>query len=227
MRVLLLALVASLAAAAALAPAGGASGECHGIQQCIRVPGPWVEVPAHGTAQFLLSCPGGRSIVGGLDAQVTSRDVRITFEGRLGAPVQPGVTTTRYALFVARSFSDRLELFQPLLGCIPTQGGGGRSTVSARVSPPGPAPELRARVVLVSPGTVKFGAVSCQGSERLVDSWHAVAYRMKSPPARRNVGQVSVIEALVRKKVAVTVSATDALSIDVHPVVQVGAVCAQ
>ncbi len=74
-----------------------------------------------------------RASSGGLDAQVTSRDVRVDFVGRLGAPVQPGATTTRYALFRAVSTSSRTQLFQPLLGCVPTQGGGGRSTVSARV----------------------------------------------------------------------------------------------
>ena len=59
--------------------------------------------PAHGTATYLLTCPGGRSVVGGLDAHVTSRDVRVGFDGRLGAPVQPGSTTTRYAFFRAVS----------------------------------------------------------------------------------------------------------------------------
>src|SRR5439155_305554 len=107
--------------AVALGTAGAATNECHGIQSCIRVPGPWVVVPAHGTSQYLLTCPRGRSVVAGLDAQVTSRDVRVDFVGRLGAPVQPGATTTRYALFRAVSTSPRAQLFQPLLGCVPTQ----------------------------------------------------------------------------------------------------------
>ena len=159
--------------AAALAPVGGATNECHGIQSCIRVPGPWVVVPAHGTTQYLLTCPGGKSVVGGLDAQVTSRDVRVDFVGRLGAPVQPGATTTRYALFRAVSTSPRAQLFQPLLGCVPTQGGGGRSTVSARtVSPPGQSLEFRSRIVVIGPGTVRFGRVACKPSERLVGAWH-------------------------------------------------------
>ncbi len=105
MRALLLAFVAALAVAAATAPTGGATNECHGIQMCIRVPGPWVVVPAHGTAEYLLTCPQGKSIVGGLDAQVTSREVHISFDGQLGAPVSPGTTTTRYALFHAYSTS--------------------------------------------------------------------------------------------------------------------------
>ena len=108
---------------------------------------------------YLLTCPNGRSVVGGLDAQATSRDVRVSFDGRLGAPVQPGQTTTRYAFFRAVSISGRTQAFQPLLGCIPTQGGGGRSTVSARVVPVGQPLEYRSRIVVVGPGDVKFGRV--------------------------------------------------------------------
>ena len=210
-----------------LAPAVGATSECHGITACIRVPGPWVSVPANGQAEYLLTCPQGRSIVGGLDAQVTSRDVRVEFDGRLGAPVQPGVTTTRYAYFRAVSISKHDQLFRPFLGCIPTQGGGGRSTVSARtVTPPGQSLEYRSRIVLVGPGTVKFGRVSCQGKEKLVGAWHAVAYRTKKPPPAAHTGHVKVTRVIVGKKVVVTASATDSVSIDVHPLVQVGAICA-
>ena len=227
MRALLAAVVLSLAVAAAFAPAGGATNECHGIQACIRVPGPWVVVPAHGTAEYLLACPNGKSIVAGLDAQVTSRDVRVDFVGRLAAPVQPGATTTRYALFRAVSVSKRAQLFQPLLGCVPTQGGGGRSTVSARtVSPPGQSLEFRSRIVVIGPGTVRFGHVACKPSEKLVGAWHAVAFRTKQPPPVSNSVYVKATHVIVGKKVVVTGSAGDALSIDVHAVVQVGAECA-
>ena len=227
MKALLTMIVVALAAAAAFAPVGGATNECHGIQSCIRVPGPWVVGPAHGTTQYLLTCPGGKSIVGGLDAQVTSRDVRVDFVGRLGAPVQPGATTTRYALFRAVSTSTRAQLFQPLLGCVPTQGGGGRSTVSARVvSPPGQSLEFRSRIVVIGPGTVRFGRVACKPSERLVGAWHAVAFRTKQPPPISNAQFIRASHVVVGKKVVVTGSAGDALSIDVHAIVQVGAECA-
>jgi len=222
----LIAVVSLLAVAAALAPAGAATNECHGIQSCIRVPGPWVVVPAHGTSQYLLTCPRGRSVVAGLDAQVTSRDVRVDFVGRLGAPVQPGATTTRYALFRAVSTSPRAQLFQPLLGCVPTQGGGGRSTVSARVSPPGQSLEFRSRIVVIGPGTVRFGRVSCKPSEQLVGAWHAIAFRTKQPPPVSNAVYVKATHVIIGKKVVVTGSAGDALSIDVHAIVQVGAECA-
>ncbi len=226
MRVALVSLVAALAGAAALAPAGGATTECRGIQACIRVVGPWVVVPARGTAVYLLTCPGGRSVVGGLDAQVTSRDVRLGFDGRLSAPVQPGSTTTRYALFRAVSFSSHVQAFQPLLGCVPLQGGGGRSTVSAYVSPPGPSLEYRSRIAVIAPGSVGFAKVSCLASERIVGSWHAVAFRTKNPPALDNVGRIDTTTVVVGKKVVVSASASDGLSIDAHAIVQAGAECA-
>ena len=102
MRQALAVLVSAIAVvAASAAPARAATNECRGLQTCIRVPGPWVLVPAGGTSQFLLSCPRGRAVVGGLDARATSRAVRVGFDGRVGAPVSPGVTTTTYALFRA------------------------------------------------------------------------------------------------------------------------------
>jgi hypothetical protein len=220
------ALVVAAALAAATAPVGGATAECRGIMACIRVPGPWVVVPPRGTADYLLTCPGGRSIVGGLDAQATSRAVRVSFDGRLGAPVQPGVTTTRYALFHAVSTARRVQAFQPLLGCVPTQGGGGRSTVSARVTPVGPALELRSRIVVIGPGEARFAKVSCQGDEKLVGSWQAIAFRTKQPPNLADAARVRASRVVVGKKVVVTAAASDGLSIDVHAIVQVGAECA-
>jgi hypothetical protein len=226
MKPFVLAFVAAIAFAAAHAPVGGATGECRGITACIRVPGPWVVVPAHANAEYLLTCPGGRSIVGGVDAQATSRAVRVSFDGRLGAPVQPGVTTTRYALFHAVSTARRVQAFQPLIGCIPTQGGGGRSTVSARVTPAGPALELRSRIVVIGPGEARFAKVACQADEQLVGSWHAIAFRTKQPPNLAEAARVRATSIVVGKKVVVTAAASDGLSIDVHAIVQVGAECA-
>ena len=226
MKALAIAFVAALAVAAAQAPVGGATNECRGIIACIRVPGPWVVVPPRGTAEYLLTCPQGRSVVGGLDAQATSRAVRVSFDGRLGAPVQPGVTTTRYALFRAVSTVGRAQAFQPLLGCVPTQGGGGRSTVSARVTPAGPSLELRSRIVIIGPGEARFAKVACRPDEKLVGAWHAIAFRTKQPPDLANAGRIRVAHVVVGKKVVVTAAASDGLSIDVHAIVQVGAECA-
>ena len=189
--------------------------------------GPWVLVPPKQAVRYLLACPRGRGVVGGLDAQATSRAVRVGFDGRLGAPVSPGVTTTRYALFEAVSTSPRREAFQPLLGCVPTQGGGGRSTVSARVTPAGPALELRSRIVVIGPGSLRFAKVECLPEEELVGSWSAIAFRTKGPPALTNASLVRETTRVVNgRRVVVTASATDRLSIDVHAIVQVGAECA-
>ena len=226
MKAAALAFVSALAIAAAFAPAGSATNECHGIPSCIRVPGPWVVVPPHGSVNYLLTCPNGRSVVGGIVAQATTRDVRVSFDGRLGAPVQPGQTTTRHAFFHAVSVSGRTQAFQPLLGCIPTQGGGGRSTVSARVVPVGQPLEYRSRIVVIGPGDVKFGRVACLATEKLVGAWHAIAFRTKQPPNLASVGLVRAHHEIVGQKVVVTASSTDALSPDVHAIVQVGAECA-
>jgi hypothetical protein len=174
---LLVAVVAASTIALTVAPAGNATNECRGITACIRVAGPWVVVPPKRTVHYLLSCPNGRGVVAGLDAQATSRAGRVSFEGRIGAPVSPGVTTTRYALFNAVSTSPRTEAFRPLLGCVPTQGGGGRTTVSARVTPTGPALELRSRIVVIGPGTVQFGRTACLPEEALVGSWSEISSR--------------------------------------------------
>jgi len=220
--------VVALAAAAALvaAPAGHATNECHGITACIRVVGPWVVVQPGREVHYLLNCPKG--VVGGLDAQATSRAVRVSFDGRLGAPVSPGVTTTRSALFTAVSTSTKTEAFQPRLGCVPTTGGGGRSTVSARpaVTPVGPALVLRSRIVVIGPGSVQFGRASCLPEEDLVGSWNAIAFRTKKPPDLTNAALVTATSVAVGRRVVVTASATDRLSIDAHAIVQVGAECA-
>jgi hypothetical protein len=220
-------LVSAIAIVAApAAPAQAATNECRGLQTCIRVPGPWVLVPAHGRAEYLLTCPRGRSVVGGLDAQASSRAVRVSFDGRIGAPVSPGVTTTRYALFRAVSTSGRAQTFQPRLGCVPLAGGGGRSTVSARITPAGPSLELRSRIAVIGPGEVRFTKVSCLKSEQLVGSWHAVAFRLKNPPTLGAGTLVHVTHASVGKQVVATATATDGLSVTGNAIVQVGAECA-
>ncbi len=154
---LALALVLVCACAAVAAPAGGAAQECNGLRVCIPVHGPWVVAQPGTSTTFLLSC-GKHGVVGGLDAVTTSGAVRVSFEGRIGAPVQPGVTTTGSAVFHGVDVAGKTGAFQPWLGCVPASGGGGRSTVSAR-SRPGPALDPHAKMVTVRPGTVKTLAI--------------------------------------------------------------------
>jgi hypothetical protein len=221
-----LALVIALVAAAACVAAapGGAAQECHGLQVCIPVHGPWVIAHKNTETPFLLSC-GSHGVVGGLDAVATSTAVRISFDGRIGAPVQPGVTTTGSAVFRGIVSGKSIGAYQPWLGCVPASGGGGRSTVSAR-SKAGPALDPHARTLIVQPGAVKSLAVGCLEGERLVGGWDALAFRTAKPPRLADARLVRITRVTSGGRVHITVSATDSLSIDDHAVVQVGAECA-
>ena len=225
MKGLLAAIVLAASLAAAWPAAGGATNECNGIQACIRVPGPWVVVSPGATAEYLLACPNGRGVVAGLDAQATTRDVRVLFDGRIGAPVSPGVTTDRSALFRAIVVGGRRQAFQPLLGCI-RAGGGGRSTVSARVVSAGAALDLRARTVALRPGLQRAVSVLCPAGERLAGSWSALAFRTVRPPALAEADAVRLARVAAARGATVTAAATDALSPDAHALVQVGVECA-
>jgi hypothetical protein len=174
--------------------------------------------------EYLQSC-GKQGVVGGVDADTTSTAVRLSFDGRIGAPVSPGVTTTQSVLYRGRLVQGARGAFQPWVGCIPARGGGGRSTVSARAAP-GAALHRVARIVVVSPGEVKTATLACPAPEKLVGGWHAVAFRTKHPPRPADAARVRASHALANGKVVATIAATDALSIDAHAIVQVGVECA-
>jgi len=199
-------LVGALLVLAPSAPA--ATGECAGLPTCIDVPGPWVAVPAQGEAKFLLDCPQRRGVVAGVDAQASSRDVHVTFDGLLGGPVAPGRTTTRYAFFRAVSAHHREGLFQPRIGCIPSSSGGPQTTAYV-ITPAGPPLDLAAATMLIQPGTVKHSTLGCANGEKLVDSWDATAFASPVPPVFADAVHV---ERTTRKGlVSVTITANEAL----------------
>ena len=137
-------------------------------------------------AEYLLTCPGGRSVVGGLDAQVTSRAVHVMFDGQLGAPVQPGVTTTRYALF--HSVLDVVEAGDvPARSSVASRFRVGRAIDGVGARHPTGVRYRRAleHRVVIGPGNVKFARIACTSSENLVDAWHAVAFLDEEPPPSR------------------------------------------
>jgi hypothetical protein len=140
-RIALLGVLAALAAATVASPAA-ATNECRGLQVCVSIAGPWVIVPSAASTpraevEFQLSCPS-RFIVGGLDAQLTDPRIAVRFDGKLGSPVNPGVTTASAAVFraVYTGPPGRTPSFQPRLGCIPASGGGGGIPTSLRLFPP-------------------------------------------------------------------------------------------
>ena len=196
--------------------------ECAGIPTCIDVPGPWVAVPAHGEAKFLLDCPQRRGVVAGVDALASSRDIHVTFEGLLGGPVAPGRTTTRYAFFHAVSGHHRAGLFEPRIGCIPSSSGNPQTT-AYRVGPVGPAVDLAAATMPVKPGTVRRVTLGCANGRRLVDSWDATAFAAPVPPVF--AAAVEVERTVHKGRVAVKITASEALP--QAAIVQIGVRCTE
>jgi hypothetical protein len=218
--------------AALSAPSAGATNECRGLQICVRVAGPWVVVPAglqapRSRAEFQLSCPKGY-LVGGLDAELTDSAIDLEFAGKLGSPVGPGTTTSRAAFFRAAytGNSPRGPSFRPHLGCIPSSGGRSGPVPFRRPSavfPPGQPTVLRVRNVRLRVGLVRALA-SCGKSERLISSWHAVAFYSAAPPNASLIQSVSAVRSMRGNRVEVRARSGPAVQ-TVRAIVQVGAVC--
>jgi len=229
-RLALLALLTSGVVGAAAQPAQ-ATNECRGLQVCVRVAGPWVVVPAargvpRAKVEYQLSCPRG-FVVGGLDAELSDRAIDITFLGKLGSPVNPGVTTSRAAVFNATYAGSpgRSSSFRPHLGCIPSAGGGS-GPVPYKLSaafPPG-EPTIR-RVSNVRLRPLRTHAVSaCAGGERLISGWHAVGFYTASAPSPSLIASVVAVRTFRGGRVDVQARVGTAVS-GVRAVLQVGAVC--
>ena len=108
----LLLLAAVVAGALAAAGTAGATRECNGLQVCVPVAGPWVMTPGRAETQWQLACPK-KFIVGGLDAELTSRALDLAFRATLGSPVNPGITTSTAAVFLGRLVAGRGTVHQP------------------------------------------------------------------------------------------------------------------
>lgn len=229
-----------LVAAAVVAGIGpsraSAARECEGILVCIPVVGPWVQVPSGGTPTYWqLSCPGRGQVIGGLDADRSGR-LEVMFLGTLGAPVGPGVTTSRSAVFVART-TQRLSTFRPLLGCIPGGGGGARGRTGYR---PKPVRRLTAAAPPVEEAAVRrvktvsvpvSGAFrvshGCLAGERLLASSQAVAFRTRRAPSATALDSVHASSRRAGDRVTVTVRSTIARPRGVRVQLQVHAICAR
>lgn len=224
------ALVLVVAAAIVAAGAGnaGATNECRGLQVCVSVAGPWVLVPSTGTprlrAEFQLSCPK-HFVVGGLDAELSARSIDIDFSGRLGSPVNPGVTTTSFAVFRG-SWAGRAggaPSYRPRLGCIPASGGSGGIPTALRSYEPGQPTQRRVQTVDVRAG-LQHVTQRCRAGEHLVGGTHAVGFYTAPPPRPSLARAVRTTQALEGSSVVVTIHG-GALH-GARAVVQVVAVCA-
>ena len=231
MKRLLVAAALLAAIAGTSASSARATNECRGLQVCVRVAGPWVVVPAalstpRPRADFQLSCPRGY-VIGGLDAELTDRAIDIDFLGKLGSPVNPGVTTDRSALFrgTYTGSAPKGPSFRPHLGCLPSSGGGSGPVPRRMLAafPPGAPTINRVRTVRLRPGFVR-ASVACAAGERLISTWHAVAFYTDAAPQQALIQSVSATRSVQGRRVAVRVRSTIAVQA-VRAVVQVGAVC--
>lgn len=227
------ALLLCLAALAAGAGPGGARAgtECEGLIVCIPVAGPWVQV--FGGAKptyYQLACPGRGQIIGGIDAD-RAGPLGLSFQGTLGGPVGPGVTTRRAAVFAAQT-TRPLSGFRPRLGCIPTDGGGGRGRTlqapSRQLQGVAPVPEAttwRVKSVRLQDVERQRVAHACLAGERILSFSSAVAFRTRRPPSLAALGSVRATPRRVGRRVVVEVRSSVARPQGVRVEVQVQAVC--
>lgn len=219
MRRMLVVGVAVCACAVAASPAG-ATNECRGLQVCVPVAGPWV-VPYPGRVEFQLSCPR-RFIVAGLDAELTSRGIEVGFVGALGSPVNPGITTSRDAVFLGRVVRDTAgATFRPHIGCVPASGGGGRTPTAYHPFPPG-KPTTRHVLDFAAHGGTTTRSVRCARHELLVSATHAIGFLGDTPPSMAAIGSVHVTQRIRNGVVRVTARAPEGS----RAVVQIDLVCA-
>jgi hypothetical protein len=227
---------AALVVAAALgagAASSSAADECRGLQVCIPVAGPWVVIPApadrSATARWRLVCPQG--VVGGVDAFASEAAVAVEFPGRIGSPVNPGITTTGTLVFTGTYAGHirRRTSYQPFIGCIPGAGGGPRTPMAfARSDAVKPGDPITTRVATLQLATGRLArtTVRCKRGERLLSSTHSVGLFTPGAPTKAQLASVRVIA--VRRGGAILVSATRrGLAPGVRAEVQVLAECAR
>lgn len=214
--------VALVAAAAFFAAPAGATRECSGFVVCVRVAGPWV-LAGPREVEFQLACPQ-KFVVGGLDAELSERGIAVGFRGALGAPVNPGITTSSSVVFLGRLVrgGPQAASFRPHIGCVPASGSGKRFPTSIRAVAPSGLPVMTQ--ISVFPGTRRYVA-ACPAHLRLASATHAIAFYTAAPPSAALAASVSVEQAVRSGRVYLVVhGATEIRS--VHAVVQLDLVCA-
>jgi hypothetical protein len=214
--------IAALACTAVAATAGpaGAGGECRSLPVCVVVAGPWVLTSAH-EVEFQLTCPR-KFVIGGLDADISVRGIAVDFRGSLGAPVNPGITTSSSVVFLAQLVrpASRTPSFRPRIGCIPGSAGQ-RVPTAVHVGPPA---VRRVKQVAVLPGVQRY-ALRCPAKERLTEATHAIAFYLPAPPSAQLAGSVRVEQAIRGGRVYLTVHGALELH-GIHAIVQVDLICA-
>ena len=223
MRATVVLLAAAVCAAIAAAPAG-ATNECHGLQVCVPVAGPWVLAAPGGEVQFQLACPK-RYVVAGLDAELSTRALEVGFRGALGAPVNPGITTSTSAIFLGRLVrgSDPAASFRPHIGCVPASGGGQRVPTAFHAYPPARPTTPQMIQIDVRAGSRSY-LETCPAGQQLASASHAIAFYTDAPPTAKLAASVHVTQTVRSGRVHVTVHAGPGVQ-SVRAVVQVDLLC--
>lgn len=218
-RLLLLAFVA-VACGIAASPAA-ATNECKGLQVCVPITGPWV-LAAPGQVEFQMSCPK-RFIVGGLDAELSSRGIDVGFVGSLGSPVNPGITTAQQVVFLGRLVRGRdpAPFFRPHIGCVPASGGGQRVPTAYHPFAPGKPTLREIRQVATRANGIRHVAARCGGHQQLISATHAVGFRGDTPPSVTAARSVQVAQHVAAGRVTLTIRAGPG----VHAIVQLDLLC--
>jgi hypothetical protein len=230
-KVLLLVALAAAALAVGVSSAQAAD-ECDGLMVCIPVAGPWVVIPAAqrgvSVAEWQLKCPEG--VVGGLDARASETAVAVQFDGLLGSPVNPGITTRDVALFTG-TYAGRVRkvtAFRPFIGCIP--GGGGQRTPTSVSAPaevkPGAPVTLRVKTLPLKFGELARATHACRKGERLLRATHAIGIYSATVPPLAQLTAVRVVQVVRGGRILVSATRRG-LPPQTRAAVQIHAECAR
>jgi hypothetical protein len=218
--------LSALATACAVAAAPAyATNECRGLQVCVPVAGPWV-LASPGQVEFQLACPK-HFVVGGLDAELSSRGIDVGFVGSLGSPVNPGITTSKEAVFLGRLVRgrDSAASFRPHIGCVPASGGGQRTPTAYHAFAPGKPSVRHVIQISVRPGRLRRYVGRCARNEQLVAATHAIGFFGDAPPSTSLARSVHVTQRVPAGRVKLTIRAGRAIA-GSRAVVQLDLVCA-
>jgi hypothetical protein len=221
----LLLLATMTAACAVVAAPAYATTECRGLQVCVPVAGPWV-LASPGQVEFQLTCPK-RFVVGGLDAELSTRGIDIGFVGNLGSPVNPGITTSKEAVFLGRLVrgNDPAASFRPHIGCVPASGGGQRTPTAYHPFKPGKPSVRHVTQFVVQAARTRRYVQTCARNERLVAATHAIGFFGDKPPSASLARSIRVAQSVHAGRVRLTIRAARAIA-GGHAVVQLDLVCA-
>jgi hypothetical protein len=160
-------------------------------------------------------------VIGGTDARVANAWIDISFPGRIGSPVNPGITTRDSIVFTAVSVGPpgRASSFIPFVGCIPAQGGPrtptGRAVPQAS-RPTDPMQRLVFTIELRSRNPRVRSVAGCKPDQRLVGVQTAVglytarrptAAQLKSVRVTRTIRNGEIVLRAVRRGLAPEVAA--------------------